>query len=246
MITVSLISQKGGTGKTSTAHALGAGLAQRGHSVLMIDLDAQANLTYLLQAKPKRTIADVLQGEARTYDAIVNVALMMDAIASSTLLSTLQLKNQHQLERILEPVNRRYDYCIIDNPPSLSMLTLNALTASDRCIIPIQADVFSLQALPQIYSTIETIRANGNPDLIISGILMTRFNKRAILSRDALDIIKRHAEQMGTRVFDTMIRESISIKEAQALRKDIYTYGKKTNGAIDYNQFVDEFIKEEL
>ncbi|MDD3365341.1 MAG: AAA family ATPase, partial [Syntrophomonas sp.] len=186
---ITIATQKGGTGKTTTTHALGVGLIERGYKVLFIDLDPQGNLSYILQTEElKSTIYEVLTGKTKARDAIQHQQCG-DIIPSSPALAraNLELKNtgkEYRLKETLQPIKDDYDYIIIDTPPSLGLLTINALTASDSVIIPSQADIFSLQGIGQLYSTIETIKKYTNPDLSIEGILLTRHNSRSILSRD--------------------------------------------------------------
>ena len=136
-----------------------------------------------------------------------------------------------------------YDFCIIDCPPSLGILSVSALTASDTCIIPVQADFFSLKALDQLQGTIEVIRNNTNRGLQIEGVLVTRYSARTVLSREALEALKEKARNMGTRVFNTTIRECISIKEAQAVKESIHTYAPRSNASKDYSALIDEILE---
>lgn len=243
---ITVCSRKGGAGKTATAQALGAGLVKEGYSVLYIDLDSQQNLSYALGADMEaRNIMSVLLGKCKATDAIQTTEQGADIIPASEILSSADMAlndtgKEYKLKEALEGL--KYDYCIIDTPAALGTLTINALTASKSCVIPIQAEAFSLQGLQLVYGTISNVKKYCNPRLKIKGILITRYSGRAILSRDMRENIEDEARRMKTKVFDTAIRENIAIKEAQALQTDIFSYAPKSNGAQDYQQFVQEFL----
>lgn len=251
--TVAITIQKGGQGKTVTSFALGAGLILRGLRVLYVDLDAQGNLSYTLGADATGlsgySIFEVLHGAVTAADAIQHTALG-DIIASSPALaaadtSLTAVGKEYRLREGLEPLQPLYDYIIVDCPPSLGVLTVNALTAADTLVIPAQADAYSLQGIGQLWQTVKTIKRYCNPALSIDGILLTRFNGRAIISRDFSDMLSQTAEQMGTRVYDARIRECTAVKEAVAVKKDIYTYAPRSNAAADYSNFIEEFLPGE-
>ena len=146
------------------------------------------------------------------------------------------------LKAALLPLKKRYDFIILDTPPALSIITLNALAASDKVIIPAQADAKSLKGIARLYQTITAVKATQNKKLEISGILLTRHNPRSIISRDMTALMQDTAAQIGTRVFDTTIRECTAIKEAEAMQQDIFTYAPKSNAAADYAAFTEEFL----
>jgi len=244
---IAIATQKGGTGKTTTAHALGAGLIWRANRVLFIDLDPQGNLSYILRADMDgATSYEVLTGQATAKEAIQHKP-GGDIIPASPALSGANLEvnktgKEYRLREALEPIRNDYDYIVIDTPPALSILTVSALTASDSVIIPAQADIFSLQGISQLYDTIQAIQQHSNPNLSIKGILLIRHNTRAILSRDLTRVMSNMAQQMGTRVYDSVIREGIAIKEAQASQQDIYSYAPRANPTRDYIAFIDELL----
>jgi len=244
---IAIATQKGGTGKTTTAHALGAGLIWRANRVLFIDLDPQGNLSYILRADMDgSTSYEVLTGQATAKETIQHKP-GGDIIPASPALSGANLEvnktgKEYRLREALEPIRNDYDYIVIDTPPALSILTVSALTASDSVIIPAQADIFSLQGISQLYDTIQAIQQHSNPNLSIKGILLIRHNTRAILSRDLTRVMSNMAQQMGTRVYDSVIREGIAIKEAQASQQDIYSYAPRANPTRDYIAFIDELL----
>lgn len=246
---ISTINQKGGTGKTSTALALAAGSKIKGYNVLCIDLDPQCNLSYSMGAKTDgETSLDLLTGDV-TAPAAVQRTPQGDIIAASPALSGADLTitqtgKEYRLREALEAIRGSYDYCIIDVPPSLGVLTVNALTAADSVIIPADATAYSLMGITQLYDTIDTIRKYCNPALTVRGIVLTRYSPRSILSRDMRQMIEAAAVQRGTRIFETAIRENISIKEAQASQQDIFSYAPRSNGAADYMALVNEIIPD--
>jgi chromosome partitioning protein len=245
---LTIANQKGGVGKSTTAHAIGAALLHRGYSVLFVDLDAQGNLTYALGGNPGGyTSLDILTGQATAQQAIQKVTGDLIPYSPSLSGSDMLLNKtgkEYRLQEALEPIQANYDWIVVDTPPSLGILTVNALTACKWAIIPAQADMYSLQGIGQLYSTIEAVRQYCNPDLEIRGILLTRHSNRAILSRDMATLMDDTARKLGTKLFETTIRENIAVKEAQARQQDIFTYAPKSNGSIDYAAFMDELLKD--
>jgi len=246
MEVVAIVNRKGGVGKTATAQALGAGLKLKGYTVLYVDLDSQTNLSYALGADPGGLNSmDVLTGEATAQEAIQHTQ-QGDVIAGSEALAGADAAidgtgKEYRLREALEGL--QYDFCIVDTPAALGTLTVNALTAAHSVIIPAQAEVYSLQGIGQLHRTIEAVKKYCNHDLYIRGILITRYNGRAIISRDMLSNLEEAARQLQTRLYDTPIRECVSIKEAQAQQQDIYSYAPRSNAAKDYLQFIDEFME---
>lgn len=245
-----VINQKGGVGKSTTAAALGAGLSLRGYRVLHIDLDAQGNLTFCMGAGAAALSSlEVLTGTATAQEAIRHTAQgdiipASPALAGADALITATGK-EYRLREALEPLHDLYDYIVIDTPPALGILTVNALTACTGAIIPSQADVFSLQGIAMLGQTISTVRKYCNRDLKVKGIVLTRYNSRAVLSRDMADLIDQTAQQLQTRLYHTKIRECTALKEAQAVQDNIFAYAPKSNAAADYRDLVAEIIEEE-
>lgn len=251
MVTIAITAQKGGVGKTTTAQAIGTGLAKYyAARVLFIDMDAQGNLSRSMEADHAGTSGadalEVLTGRIAIADAIQHTP-HGDIVASSPLLSgadrepTLsRVGREYRLKKALEGIAGAYDYCILDTPPALSILTVNALTAADKVIIPAQADDYSLEALDRLNETIETVRTFCNTSLKVDGILLTRYNGRAVLGREIADLIAQAADRMGTRLYDTKVRECTAVKEAQAVREDIFSYAPRSNAAKDYRALLAE------
>ena len=246
MKTIAIVNRKGGVGKTATAQALGAGLSRRGFKVLYIDLDSQTNLSYGLGADPEGLSSmDVLTGEATAAEAIQHTP-QGDVIAGSEALAGADAAidgtgKEYRLKEAIDGL--QYDYIIIDTPAQLGTLTVNALTAANSVVIPVQADIDSLQGIGQLNKTIEAVKKYCNHDLYIRGILVTRYNGRAVISRDMLSNLEDIARQLKTRLYSTPIRECIAVKEAKASQQDIYTYAPRSNAVKDYEAFIKEFTE---
>ena len=252
-MTIAIINQKGGVGKSTTAHAIGEGLSREGAKVLMIDLDPQCNLSYLMEADisglTQASALDVLQGTASAAEAVQHTA-NGDIIAASPALAGADITltstgKEYRLKEALEALAGQYDYCVIDTPPALGILTVNALTACNGCIIPAQADFLSLQGIGQLHMTIETVRKYCNPGLVVYGIVLTRYSARAIISREVSAMMEETASSLHTRLYSTRIRECTAIKEAQAMRQGIYTYAPRSNASADYMALIREIRETE-
>ena len=241
--------QKGGEAKTTTAHTIGSGLRLRGYRVLFIDLDGQCNLSHTLQViNVKKTALELLQGEINAKETIIKTS-SGDVIAGSTYLNALDItlkgaKVDKRLRDALEPIKQDYDFIVIDTPPALGIRTINAFTVADYLVIPAQADVYSLQGIGQLNGTIETVRNKSNKNLKIGGIVLTRYNGRAVLNRNLAELIEETAESIGTKVYKSMIREAVAVKEAKASLQSILEYAPKSNPAKDYNALIDEILED--
>ena len=241
--------QKGGVSKTTTTHSLGAGLGIKGYKVLLIDLDPQANLTDNagIDCYNVNSIYEVMKNKVDIKEAIIETKYF-DIIPASLELASADLEftatgKEWILKEKIKGIKEDYDYIIIDTPPALGILTINAFTSADEVIIPTNASIFASSGIIQLYNSIETVRKYTNPDLIIDGILFTRFNERTIISSDIEAITKVISEQIKTKVYTTKIRNSIKIEEAQANRQDIFSYSKDNNISIDYMDFIEEYLK---
>lgn len=248
MKTYAIINQKGGVGKSTTAHAIGAGLSLKGFSVLFIDLDAQGNLSYTMGANTNGYNALGILERPETARTEIQHTESGDIIASSPKLAGADkliedTGKEYRLREALEQLEGLYDYIIIDTPPALGILTINALTACNEAIIPAQADIYSLQGIIQLKSTIEAVKRYCNPLLSISGILLTRYNKRAIIRREVAEMLQRTAEQLQTKLYNAKIRECTAIVEAQAMKQSIYKYAPRSNATADYKALVEELTE---
>lgn len=245
---ITVINQKGGVGKSTTAHTLGVGLKNKGYDVLLIDLDAQSNLSYITDLEnAQKSVIDILMGNEDINDCIYK-GESCDIIPSNTRLSSADIflsetGKEYKIKEAISNLREKYDFVVIDTPPALGILTINALTASNYCIIPAGADILSLQGIGQLYSTIDAVKKYTNRDLKIMGILITRYNSRTILSRDLTDMLVDTAESLKTKVFDAKIREAVAVKESQISKTDIFSYDNNSKVARDYQDFVDEVVE---
>jgi len=245
-----IINQKGGVGKSTTAEAMASGLTLKGFRCLSTDLDAQGNMTYTVNGNTDgATVLGVLMGEVKPFDAIQHTDGFGDIIVSSKALSGADgfitvTGKEYRLKEALEKVCDMYDYIIIDTPPALGILTVNALTACHSVIIPAQAEIYSLQGIEQLSETMKPVRKYCNPRLDIAGILLTRYSQRTVLSREVAEMAKQLAQKLGTKIFSTSIRENISVKEAQISQKSLFEYAPNSNAAKDYAAFIEELLSD--
>jgi len=239
---ISLLNHKGGVGKTTSAINIGAGLVELGKKVLLLDLDPQANLTVSLGIQRQAvTIYESLRGESELvpYQYKPN----FDVVTSSLDLSGAEMElvnepgREFLLRSLFEPVQDEYDYIIIDCPPSLGLLTLNALTSSNFVYIPLQTEFLALQGVAKIKQVIDKVRFRLNKKLSVGGVIATMYDSRKVLNRDVVSTIKKY---FGDRVFKTMIRNNVALAEAPAQRMDIFSYAPKSNGAFDYLELCKE------
>lgn len=244
--------QKGGAGKTTTVLALGSGLSESGFRVLLIDLDAQCNMTWTARAKTDGlTIYHVLKGEVEAVDAVQHTEIG-DVIAGSRQLTesaAATLLNgpgrEYRLKEVLEPLWGAYDYIIIDTPPALGILNVNALTTCDSVIIPIQTEAYGLQGMNQLMETAKTVRKYYNKSLNVEGILLTRYNARLNISQQITATAEKLAKDHGIKLFKTKIRDAVAVREAQARQMSLHKYKPDAIATIDYNDFISELIGKE-
>lgn len=241
---LSLLNHKGGVGKTTSTINIGAGLVELGKKVLLVDLDPQANLSLSLGAsRPPQTIYEAMRGESELIP--IHVKENMDVIVSTLDLSgaEMELINEAGREYILRelflPLQEEYDFIIIDCPPSLGLLTLNALTCSDFVVIPLQTEFLALQGLAKIKQVIQKVKLRLNKKLQIAGVVGTMYDHRKVLNRDVLETIQKY---FGELVFETLIRDNVSLAEAPAQRKDIFAYSPSSSGAQDYLSLCREIL----
>jgi chromosome partitioning protein len=245
-----IANQKGGVGKTTTAHALSTGLTRKGYKTLAVDADPQGNLTYMMGADENLPgVYELLKGGKNPTDA-VQATGQGDIIPGSLSLAGADVEfydtgREYLLSEALEPLKDAYDFIIIDSPPQLGVLTINTLTATEDVIIPMGADILSLQGLKRLYATIGKVRKRCNRSLQIAGVLITRYNGRTILSKELRESIENAAQQISAVVFQSVIREGIAVKEAQTLRASLFESAPNSNASVDYLAFIDEYLKGE-
>jgi chromosome partitioning protein len=233
-----LINQKGGVGKTTSTINLGAGLAMLGKAVLLVDLDPQAHLTYGLGIAAHElecTIYEVLKGEATSAEAILR-RNGVDVLPASLSLSGAEMEFSGVAGRefLLKEAllgSEQYDYVLLDCPPSLGLLTLNALTAAQEVYIPLQTEFLALQGMSKLIDTINVVKKRLNPGLIVSGIIGTRFDARKNLSREVVAKIEEH---FTDKLFKTLIHDNVALAEAPSFGQTIFEYRPDCRGARDY------------
>ena len=251
MTIITIINQKGGIGKSTTSHSIAAGLSLNGFKVLLVDLDSQMNLSQStrVDVNNNNNTHSILVKGTNVKDAIQHVKDNLDIIIGSPNLAhcdmeMMEVGKEYRLKEKLSELNGMYDYIVIDTPPALGVITINALTCANFVLVPCQADVFSVDAIMKLNDTINMVRTCTNKDLQIIGVLLTRYNKRSVLTRQIKDVISDMAKNMGSKLYDTEIREAIAIKESQATKQDIFEYAPKSKVANDYMKIVKEIMKE--
>lgn len=249
---IAIVNQKGGVGKSTTAVNLSAGLAEKNNKVLLIDIDPQGNASSGLgieKAEAEFTIYDLLieseppakairESETDNLDIIpANIELAGAEIELVSLMS-----RESRLKNALNKLKRNYDYIIIDCPPSLGLLTLNALTAADSVVVPIQCEYYALEGLGQLMNTIELVRKNLNSELRIEGVLMTMYDARTNLSDQVIEEVEDYFTDL---VFKTVIPRNVRLSEAPSFGKSILNYSSNSKGAKAYRQLAEEVVSLE-
>jgi len=243
---ISFANQKGGVAKTTTTLNLGVALAEQDLKVLLVDLDPQGNLTMSQGLNPdtiERSMFDVLVHRLPIQEVIqhreVDLAVSSIDLAGAELALSSMIGRERALEKALAPVKENYDYVLIDTPPSLGLLTINALVASNGVIVPVQCEYLSLRGLVQLENTLSMIRENLNPDVGIEGILPTMYDSRTLHSREAVEILQ---ENFGDLVFETKIRKTVRYAEAPVKGTSVLKYDPSGNAAEAYRELAKEVL----
>lgn len=242
---IAFTNQKGGVGKTTTTINTGAGLSNLGYKVLLVDIDPQANLTYSLKLHSNRidkNVYQVLKGTAAVEDVIIKHN-SFDILPSSIELSGAEMElinvpaRELLLKDALEHVSDKYDFILIDCPPNLGILTLNAFTAVEELVIVLQSEYLALHGLSKLMDVIQIVQKRLNTNLKVQGILCTLYDNRKNLNREVVGHIR---DYFGSKVFNTVIRDNVALAEAPSHHKTIFEYDKESNGAIDYQKLAKE------
>ncbi|MDY6024474.1 MAG: AAA family ATPase [Candidatus Borkfalkiaceae bacterium] len=249
---IAFSNQKGGVGKTTTCVNMSAYLASKGKKVLIVDLDPQGNATTGLgfsKSEIKNSLYQVMIDEMPVEDAVIKTQIdNLDILPSSIDLAGAEVElvymkdREHVLKRVLEKARASYDFITIDCPPSLALLTINALSAADTAIIPIQSEYYAMEGLSQLMNTIKLVVKHLNSDLKIEGVVLTMSDNRAVISRQISDEIKKF---FGKRVYDTVIPRNIRLAEAPSHGVPIMLHDTKCAGARAYNALTDEFLSKQ-
>lgn len=251
MYVIAIANQKGGVGKTTTAVNLSACLAEKGKKILLLDIDPQGNATSGLGLEKKNIKFCI-------YDALINDVPLektikktpyknLDIVPSTIQLAGAEielvstLSREVRLKRVIEGIKKNYDYIIIDCPPSLGLLTINALTAADGVFVPIQCEYYALEGLGQLVNTINLVRKHLNSELIIKGVLLTMYDSRTNLSTQVAEEVKAYFKDL---VYDSIIPRNVRLSEAPSHGKPIISYDPKCKGAEVYRNLADEVIQK--
>jgi chromosome partitioning protein len=252
--TIAFCNQKGGVGKTTTAINLAAYLAATGKRMLLLDADPQGNATSGIgignQQRPKATVYDVILGHVPTREAIIPTGVQnLNLLASGIQLTGAEVElvgtigREYKLQKAIKEIKNDYDFIFVDCPPSLGLLTINALTAADSVIIPIQCEYYALEGLSQLVNTITLVRDNLNPQLAIEGAVMTMADFRTRLAREVIDEVKKFFKD---KVYQTVIPRSVKLSEAPGFGKPILLYDRHSVGAKTYESLSREFLGEKV
>jgi chromosome partitioning protein len=243
---IALANQKGGVAKTTTTLNLAAAFVESGHRTLCVDLDPQANLTMSQGIDPdslELSMYDVLVNHIPIRDVIrsreVDVACASIDLAGAEIAMSTQIGRERSLEKALEPIGEEYDYVCIDTPPSLGLLTINALTAAQKVIVPVQCEYLSMRGLIQLQNTLSMIKENLNPDVDIEGILPTLVDSRTIHAKEAIELLE---ENFGDRVFASRIRKTVRYAEAPVKGMSVLKYDPDGKAAYAYRELAKEVI----
>lgn len=253
MLTIAIAIQKGGSGKTTTAINLAAALQLRGQRVLLVDIDPQANLTHALgfEQEPDKNMYHLLKQAADGDEVDIMAFIRMSESGLMLIPSALELASaemelisvygrEHLLSGMFDILRGGYDVVLIDCPPSIGMLTVNALVASDCVLMPLQAEFLPLKGLRSFMRSFQTIKTRLNRKLDMMGIVLTRFDERKDMNRR---LLKELTDEFGDKVFSTRIRTNIALAKAQERGQDIFSFDKKSNGAKDYAALAEEVLK---
>ena len=246
---ITCTNQKGGVAKTTTNWALASAFRARGLRVLLVDLDPQCNLTGIVCGHGvELTIKDVFDRRCGIREAVVRDGVQTDIVPSTLALASsdatyTSIGREQMLARALRDLEGDYDYVLVDTPPALGVLTLNALTAADSVVIPMMVDEFSFQALRQLSETIRAVVEYANPRLRVAGICVTNYQGRGNYDKANLAVLRRSSERIGVPVFDTVVRSGVKVREAQGAHASLFEYAPRSTQAAQYDMLADEILE---
>ncbi|MBI2839159.1 MAG: ParA family protein [Acidobacteria bacterium] len=246
---LAIANQKGGVGKTTTAVNLVAALAFKGRRTLLVDMDPQSNssMSFIDVRAVEKTMYDILVDKSCTFGDVVRPTTIMGLEVAPSRIAMAKLETKllgevdgyYRLKDRLDEIRRNYDFIIVDTPPTLGLITVNALVAATHLLIPIQSSYFALEGTDDLLETIDKVKARPNPALQLLGVLVTLYDKRTTVARDSLAAIR---SLFGEKVFKTVITKSVRLEESPAYKESIFTYAPDSSGALEYNQLTEEIL----
>ena len=247
---ITIANQKGGVGKTTTSINLAAAMAFLGYKTLLIDLDPQANssVTFLDTGSIEYSVYDLLENSEIGFEnvvrptSVINLSVIPSDISMAKLESKLigEIDSHFRLKDRLDPFKFKYDFIIIDTPPTLGLITINSLVAATHLLVPIQSSYFALEGTDDLLETFEKVRIRSNPNLTLLGVLITMHDQRIVIAKDSEEHIKK---LFGKKVFKTTISKSVRLEESPAYKESIFTFAPNSIGATQYKKLAEEIIK---
>jgi chromosome partitioning protein len=250
IVIIAIANQKGGVGKTTTSINLSAAFAFMGYKTLLVDMDPQANstVTFIDKSQQKYSVFDLLENNQLPFEdvlvntSIINLTLLPASIALAKLESKLigEIDGHFRLKDRIDTIKYKFDFIIIDTPPTLGLITVNSLVAATHLIVPIQSSYFALEGTDDLLETFEKVRARSNPGLALLGVLITLHDRRIVIAKDSEAHIRKLFEN---KVFETIISKNVRLEESPAYKESIFTFAPNSRGAIEYQALAKEIIK---